>query len=112
MLAWLTGVICALLTSCQNLGISGIPALDALIVSAVLYYVDMHRASSNQLNTESAPTDLLRDVLEPSASMLYNCNAEFDVLVDCPENLLVSRLRACVGLLSARTSASDLVASP
>ena len=53
--------------------------------------LDMHRASSNQIKIDLAPIDLLRDVLEPTASMLYNRNAEFDVVVDCPENLLVRR---------------------
>jgi signal transduction histidine kinase/CheY-like chemotaxis protein len=51
--------------------------------------LDMHRASSNQLVIAMAPTDLLRDVLEPVFSMLYHRCADFEVLLDCPKNLVV-----------------------
>ena len=53
--------------------------------------LDMHRASSNQLKISMALTDLLRDVLEPTASMLYRRGDQFEVTVDCPEHLLVMR---------------------
>jgi signal transduction histidine kinase len=57
--------------------------------------LDMHRAASSQLNIALAPVDLCSDVLEPVASMLYRRGASFEVLIDCPENLVVSsdRLR-------------------
>jgi hypothetical protein len=48
-----------------------------------------------QLRIEMKPTDILRDVFEPVESMLYSRGSNFEVVVDCPENLVVStdRLR-------------------
>lgn len=42
-----------------------------------------------------APVNLLRDVIEPVASMLYQRGSGFQVLLDCPEDLIVTtdRLR-------------------
>ena len=61
--------------------------------------LDMHRASSNQMKIDFAPVDLLRDVLEPVASILYQRGSDFQVLIDCPENLIVMtdklRLKQC-----------------
>jgi len=52
----------------------------------------MHRASSNQLKTKRAITDLYNDVLKPVDSMLYRRgNNDVRVIVDCqPPNLLVN----------------------
>ena len=53
--------------------------------------LDMHRAASKQLQVTMAPTDLLRDVLEPVAGMLYRGRTnKVKIIVDCPENLYVS----------------------
>ena len=51
--------------------------------------LDYHRATSRQMKIEPVPTDILRDVLEPTAAMLYNRSDNFEILVDCPENLVV-----------------------
>ena len=51
--------------------------------------LDMHRASSNQLNIQRAFVDLKRDILEPVASMLYRRGACFEVIVDCPPEPLI-----------------------
>jgi signal transduction histidine kinase/CheY-like chemotaxis protein len=51
--------------------------------------LDLHRAKSNQLNLELAPTDIKRDILDPAASMLYQRDAMFSVEVHCPDNMLV-----------------------
>jgi signal transduction histidine kinase/CheY-like chemotaxis protein len=51
--------------------------------------LDMHRATSNQMHIEMAPTDLLRDVLEPVATMLHRRGDAFEVIVDCEKNLIV-----------------------
>jgi signal transduction histidine kinase/FixJ family two-component response regulator len=51
--------------------------------------LDMHRATSNQMHIEMAPTDLLRDVLEPAATMLHRRGDAFEVIVDCEKNLIV-----------------------
>lgn len=58
--------------------------------------LDMCRVSRNQLNTELVMTDVLHDVLQPVASMLYHRDTCFEVEVDCqPENLIImtDRLR-------------------
>ena len=57
--------------------------------------LDMHRALSNQLNIELSPVDVLSDVFEPAASMLYQRDEDFELLIDCPQNLVVKsdRLR-------------------
>ena len=65
--------------------------------------LDMHRASSGKLQVKFAPVDLLRDVLEPVAGMLYrggegrigrsgkggNTNDKVQIIVDCPEDIVV-----------------------
>lgn len=51
--------------------------------------LDMHRANSNQLKIETTKVDVLRDILEPVAAMIYRRGATFEVLVDCPEHLLI-----------------------
>jgi signal transduction histidine kinase/ActR/RegA family two-component response regulator len=51
--------------------------------------LDMHRASSKQMHIEMAPTDLLRDVIEPVATMLHRRDDDFDLIVDCENNLIV-----------------------
>ena len=51
--------------------------------------LDYHRASSRQMKIEPVPTDILRDVLEPTTAMLYNRSDNFEILVDCPENLVI-----------------------
>lgn len=76
---------------------------DTKIIDASLQFIndllrnmlDMHRASSNQLNIDFAPVDLLRDVLEPVSSMLYARGHDFEVHCECPENtiILTDRLR-------------------
>jgi signal transduction histidine kinase len=62
--------------------------------------LDMNRASSGKLQVKSAPVDLLRDVLEPVAGMLYRGGegnigrsgkgiAKVQMIVDCPEDIIV-----------------------
>jgi CheY-like chemotaxis protein len=70
---------------------------DIAIIASSLQFIndllrnmlDMNRATSNQMHIEMAPTDLLRDVLEPVATMLHRRGDDFDVIVDCETNLIV-----------------------
>jgi CheY-like chemotaxis protein len=57
--------------------------------------LDMHRAANKQLKVNMIPTDLLHDVLEPVQAMLPQRETKFELLVDCPSNLVVltDRLR-------------------
>lgn len=70
---------------------------DTAIIASSLKFIDdllrnildMNRATSNQMHIEMAPTDLLRDVLEPVATMLHRRGDDIDVIVDCKRNLIV-----------------------
>jgi signal transduction histidine kinase len=57
--------------------------------------LDMHRASNKQLKVNMTPTDLLHDVLEPVQAMLPQRDSKFQVLLECPQGLVVmtDRLR-------------------
>jgi len=92
---------------------------DMFIVQSSLKYVndllrsmlDMHRAASNQMKLNFAPTDILKDVLEPVSSMLYCRGDNFEVTVDCPKNLIVStdRLRLTQVILNLGRNSSKFV---
>jgi signal transduction histidine kinase/CheY-like chemotaxis protein len=70
---------------------------DIGIITSSLQYIndllrnmlDMHRATGNQMHIEMAPTDLLRDVLEPVATIMHRRGDDFDLIVDCEMNLIV-----------------------
>lgn len=58
--------------------------------------LDLHRTSHSRLSPREIKTiDILEDVLEPIASMIYTRDEDFEVIVDCPSHLLVDtdRLR-------------------
>jgi CheY-like chemotaxis protein len=92
---------------------------DVRIIEASLQFIndllrnmlDMHRASSNQLKIDMAHADLLTDVLEPVASMLYHRCADFEVQLDCPPNLVVKtdRLRLKQIVLNLGRNAAKFV---
>lgn len=70
--------------------------------------LDLHRASSNQLKVELQPVDLLPDVLQPVASMIYCRGDDFKVEIDCPPHTVImcDRLRLKQVMLNlARNSA-------
>lgn len=70
---------------------------DIEVVSASLQYINdflrsmltIHQADCNKIKMEMAPTDLLHDVFEPISSILYKRATIIEVLVECPENLIV-----------------------
>jgi signal transduction histidine kinase len=71
---------------------------DAKIVNSSLLFIDeflrsmldMYRAAANKLEVKMAPTDLLKDIMEPVCSMLYQREGSVDVTMDCPENLIIA----------------------
>jgi len=70
--------------------------------------LDMQRADSNRMKIDKGPTDLMKDVFEPVGSMLYHRGLDYEVLYDCPANLMVltDRLRLTQVVLNlARNSA-------
>ena len=70
---------------------------DVKIIGSSLFFIDdflrsmldIHASAANKLEIRLAPTDLLKDVLEPVRSVLYQRDSPVDVTVDCPENLVV-----------------------
>lgn len=70
---------------------------DVKIIGSSLYFIDdflrsmldVHASAANKLEIHLAPTDLLKDVLQPVQSILYQRDGCVDVAVDCPENLIV-----------------------
>jgi signal transduction histidine kinase/CheY-like chemotaxis protein len=76
---------------------------DVGIIDASLRYIndllrqmlDMHKAALNMIALELVPMDVLEDILKPVAALLYNRDAEFDVVTECPDNMFVmtDRLR-------------------
>lgn len=92
---------------------------DVEIISTSLHFIndflrstlDIHRASGMELTLELAPTDLLRDVLEPVSAMVYNRNANFEIEVVCPEDLIImiSSLRIKQVVLNLVRNASKFV---
>jgi signal transduction histidine kinase/CheY-like chemotaxis protein len=71
---------------------------DAEIIGSSLHFIDeflrsmldTYRAANNKLEIKLAPTDLLKDVLEPVCNMLYQRDGSVDVTVDCPKNLIIA----------------------
>eukprot|EP00543_Licmophora_paradoxa_P002894 CAMPEP_0202449160 /NCGR_PEP_ID=MMETSP1360-20130828/7904_1 /ASSEMBLY_ACC=CAM_ASM_000848 /TAXON_ID=515479 /ORGANISM="Licmophora paradoxa, Strain CCMP2313" /LENGTH=471 /DNA_ID=CAMNT_0049066989 /DNA_START=92 /DNA_END=1507 /DNA_ORIENTATION=- len=92
---------------------------DVSIIQSSLQFInellrnmlDMHRASSNELKIELALTDVLHDILLPVESMLYSRGRGFEVLVECPEGLLVTtdRLRLKQIMLNLGRNATKFV---
>ena len=70
---------------------------DISIIDSSLHFIndllrnmlDMHRASSNQLKIDMTPTHLLHDVLQPVNSMMHLRGTNFQVILDCPSDLVV-----------------------
>jgi signal transduction histidine kinase/CheY-like chemotaxis protein len=71
---------------------------DVEIIRSSLHFIDeflrsmldTYRAAANKLEVKLAPTDLLKDVLEPVCNMLHQRDGGVDVTVDCPKNLIVA----------------------
>jgi signal transduction histidine kinase/CheY-like chemotaxis protein len=71
---------------------------DVEIIGSSLHFIDeflrsmldTYRAAANKLEVKLAPTDLLKDVLEPVCNMLYQRDGGVDVTVDCPKNLIIA----------------------
>jgi len=92
---------------------------DAGIIDSSLQFInellrnmlDMHRAGSKQLKIEFNPADVLRDILEPVASMIYQRGGNFEVKCICPENLVVltDKLRLKQVVLNLARNSSKFV---
>lgn len=73
--------------------------------------LDMHRASSNQLTIETEHVDLMGDVLQPVASLIYHRGDNFEVQLECPQHtvILSDRLRLKQVILNLGRNAAKFV---
>jgi signal transduction histidine kinase/CheY-like chemotaxis protein len=51
--------------------------------------LDIYRANTTKMKITMAPTDIRRDIFDSVLSILYTRTANFKVLVECPDNLIV-----------------------
>lgn len=51
--------------------------------------LDMHKAASNKIRLDFVAVDVMNDVLQPVAAMLYQRGSRFRILTECPDNLIV-----------------------
>jgi signal transduction histidine kinase/CheY-like chemotaxis protein len=71
---------------------------DVEIIGSSLHFIDeflrsmldTSRAAANKLEIKLAPTDMLKDVLEPVCNMVYQRGGGVAVAVDCPNNLIIA----------------------
>ena len=93
---------------------------DAKIISASLRFIndllrnmlDVQRATRDQMELEMDLLDILHDVFQPTACMIYSRDTNFKVEVDCPAGLVVrsDKLRLQQVVLNlARNSAKFVV---
>jgi signal transduction histidine kinase len=76
---------------------------DVQIVDISLHFIndllrnmlDLHRATSGQMELKESPTSVLDDILRPVTNMLYTRGPSVKVILDCPPNLFImaDRLR-------------------
>ena len=58
--------------------------------------LELHRASSNQLKLKREHVDVLQDVLDPAASMIYHRSSAYEVIVECPQDLVIMADKLCL----------------
>jgi CheY-like chemotaxis protein len=51
--------------------------------------LDVNRAADDQMMLEEAEVEVLRDIFEPVSSMIYTRDTNFEVELDCPEDLVI-----------------------
>jgi signal transduction histidine kinase/response regulator of citrate/malate metabolism len=74
--------------------------------------LDMHRAVSKTITVQMVLMDVSKDIVQPVVAMLYKRDLGFEILMECPENLLVmtDRLRLKQVLLNLGRNATKFVA--
>jgi signal transduction histidine kinase len=94
---------------------------DLAVIEASLQFVnellrnmlDLHRSADKRMKLDIVPTDILRDVFEPVASILFMRGAKVDIQTECPRNLVVEtdRMRLKQIFLNLAANASKFVDS-
>jgi CheY-like chemotaxis protein len=70
---------------------------DVVVIGNSLQYIndllrsmlDIHCALSQQITVKAKHVDVLNDIFNPVASMIYRRGSDFKVLIECPEQLVV-----------------------
>ena len=70
---------------------------DMEVVTSSLHFVndflrsmlDIYRAADNRITVDLAPVDIRQDILEPVSNILYSRLSNFDIEIDCAEDLMV-----------------------
>jgi CheY-like chemotaxis protein len=72
--------------------------------------LDVHR-SGNEIKLNISPTDILRDIFEPVASILFMRGAKVEIKTDCPNHLIVlsDRMRLKQIILNLAANATKFV---
>jgi len=94
---------------------------DVQVINASLYFIndflrsmlDIQRLHFKNLKLQISTTDILHDVLEPVSAMLYKRDVNFEITVQCPENILVQTdsLRLKQVILNLARNSSKFVES-
>jgi len=73
--------------------------------------LDIHRSASQQMKLDLSPTDILHDIMDPVASILFMRGASVDVRVECPRELVAStdRMRLKQIILNLAANATKFV---
>ena len=73
--------------------------------------LDVHRSADNNIKLSITHTDILRDVFEPVASILFMRGAKVEIKTDCPNNLIVmsDRMRLKQIVLNLAANATKFV---
>jgi len=92
---------------------------DISIVQSSLHFIndllrtmlDINRASSKQIQLEIKKVDILNDVLEPVATMLYRRGLGYEVITECPRGLIVEsdRIRLAQIVMNLARNSSKFV---
>lgn len=92
---------------------------DITVIESSLQFVndllrnmlDLHRSANRQLKLDVTTVDVLRDVIEPVASILFMRGSHIEIITDCPKYLAIEtdRMRLKQIILNLAANASKFV---
>ena len=92
---------------------------DIRIISSSLGYIndllrsilDMQKAANKQVKLSATHTDVMKDILKPVQTILFRRGAAYDIVVECPDNLVVvvDRIRLKQVVLNLASNATKFV---
>lgn len=107
------GFLSAAAKEISETSIRGALLEDIEIVENSLHFVDdflrsmldVYRSKASKLEVRLGPTDILKDVFEPILHILRRRDSGIQVLVDCPEDLIV--MTDCLRLKQVRDVSNE-----